>query len=104
MTIWPPHSENVLPESAAHDVEIHKRGAASALVVEHLDAADTCQMSAHFAARLPAGLARIGLAFAFSFPSVLRECSFPSPAFWGSRTATCFQAPPAALARETVLV
>lgn len=31
-----------------------------------------------FASRLPAGLARLRLAFAFSFPSVPRECSFTS--------------------------
>lgn len=47
MTICPPDSENTLPEPAACDVEIHKRGAAFALVTEHLGAANTCQMSAH---------------------------------------------------------
>lgn len=47
MTICPFHSETSLPESAACDVEIHKRGAAFALVTEHLGAADPCQMSAH---------------------------------------------------------
>lgn len=77
MTICPPPSKNALPESAACDVEIHKRRAAHAqsqciwVLLIHV----RCQ---HICSSLPAGLCLLWLAFTFSFPKIPRECSLTS--------------------------